>query len=277
MINSQEIIERSIWSAINEVLIDLDMAIDPNKYLPVSPQNKKLADEAISKLKRYIPVYGPGSSQSKGAKTSPRIVINTRGFIPGAIGLPKILREKKQGIGYTTTEQHFSTLDHMVDVHLVANNQEDIRLLTDVMFWALPQMGYIKPYLSDSLLDSGNIFIQLANFFDNPNTEAGLLEKVYQFNLTDCLVYEKLTKVKVDDGEAIDLIPIITDVSLALDQLGYRIDDLVQAESTTAIISWDLPKLLWNKSENLVGNTKTNYLFFTPNIPPEEIIIEELL
>lgn len=239
MINSQEIIERSIWSAINEVLIDLDMAIDPNKYLPVSPQNKKLADEAISKLKRYIPVFGPGSSQSKGAKASPRIVINARGFIPGAIGLPKILREKKQGLGYTTTEQHFSTLDHMVDVHLVANNQEDIRLLTDVMFWALPQMGYIKPYLSDSLLDSGNIFIQLANFFDNPNTEAGLLEKVYQFNLTDCLVYEKLAKTTIDGEEVVDILPFITDVSLALDQLGYTVDDLVHTPDTLYYLAND--------------------------------------
>ena len=223
MINSQEIIERSIWSAINEVLINLDMAIDPNKYLPVSSENQRLADEAISKLQRYIPVYGSGNSQSKGQKVTPRIVINSRGFIPGSIGLPGVLMEKREGIGYTTTAQAFGTLDHMVDVHLVANNQQDIRLLTDVLFYSIPQIGYLKPYTSEEFLFSGNIFIQLVNFFDNPNTEYGIMEKVYQFNINDYVVYEK-------PASQTEVIPFITDIGLALSQLGYNLDDLVKVE-----------------------------------------------
>lgn len=225
MINSQEILERSIWSAINNILIDLSMAIDPNKYMPITPENKRLADEAISKLKRYIPVFGTGSSQSKGQKTTPRIVINSRGFIPGSIGLPSVLLEKQNGIGYTTTEQSFGTMDHMIDVHLVANNQEDIRLLTEVLFYAIPHTGYIKPYTSEKFLFSGNIFVQLVNFFDNPNTEAGLMEKVYQFTINDYVVFEKLPTDTDTDKE---IIPFITDVSLALDKLGYDLVSLSQ-------------------------------------------------
>lgn len=222
MVNSQEILERSIWSAINSVLIDLDMAIDPNKYLPVSHENKMLAEEAIRKLKRYIPVFGTGNSQSKGNKTTPRIVINSRGFIPGSIGLPGSLLEKKNGIGYTTTEQSYGTLDHMIDIHLVANNQEDIRLLTEVLFYSIPHTGYIKPYTEDKFLYSGNIFIQLVNFFDNPNLDMGIMEKVYQFSINDCVVYDRLPT-----GDPENIIPFITDVSLALDQLGYNLEDLV--------------------------------------------------
>ena len=219
MVSSQEIIERSVWSAINEVLINLDMAIDPNKYLPVTPENRQKSQEAISKLKRYIPVYGTGSSQSKGKKETPRIVINARGFIPGSVGLPKELREKQIGVGYTSIEYPSNTVDQFIDVHLVANNQDDLRLLHSILFWSLPQKGYIKPYTSESFLDSGNIFVHLVNFFDNPDTDTGILEKVYQFQITDCLLYEKV----VDK----DPIPIITDINLALEQLGYNIEDLV--------------------------------------------------
>lgn len=219
MVSSQEVIERSIWSAINEVLINLDMSIDPNRYLPVTPENKKSADQAIKFLKRYIPVFSTGSSQSKGSKVTPRIVINARGFFPGSVGLPKFLRDKEVGVGYTTTEEPYNTLDQLVDIHLVANNQEDLRLLHQVLFWSIPQKGYIKPYTEDSLLVTGNIFIQLVNFFDNPDLDNGILEKVYQFNISDCILEEKITE---------EVITPIKDITLSLEELGY---DLIQLTS----------------------------------------------
>lgn len=223
MVSSQELIERSIWSAINEVLINLDMAIDPNKYLPVTIENQKLADEAIKSLKRYIPVFGTGSSQSKGSKVTPRIVINARGFFPGSIGLPKVLMEKEVGVGYTTTEEPYNTLDQLIDIHLVANNQEDLRLLHQVLFWSIPQKGYIKPYTEDSLMLTGNIFVQLVNFFDNPDLDNGLLEKVYQFSISDCLLEEKITD---------EVITPLRDITLSLEELGYDLIKLTQDKNS---------------------------------------------
>ena len=39
MVNSQEIIERSIYMALLRVTIELGYGLDPNNYLPVSVEN----------------------------------------------------------------------------------------------------------------------------------------------------------------------------------------------------------------------------------------------
>ena len=95
----------------------------------------------------------------------------------------------------------YETIDQYVDIHLVAQNQEDLRLLHQILFWSIPQRGYIKPYTSKKLLTSGNIFIELGNFFDYSNINLGILEKVYQFKIYDTLVGE------VEDIQN-DLVPI---------------------------------------------------------------------
>lgn len=224
MVNSQELIERSVWSAINQVLIGLQMTVDPNNYLPITIENQKRCEEDIKRLKRYIPVFGTGSSQAKGSKVTPRIVINSRGFLPGSIGLPKILLEKKVGVGYTTTECPSSTLDQFIDIHLVANNQEDLRLLHQVLFWSIPSKGYIKPYLSDVFLSSGNIFIDQVNFFDNPDVDNGILEKVYQFQVTDSLILEYPEDT---ENENSNIIPFITDISAVLGKNNQSLVNIV--------------------------------------------------
>lgn len=219
MVESQLILERSIWSAINDVAVNLGVTIDPNKYQPISPENKTKLDEDIAKLKKYIAIYGTGNSQSKGQKITPRIVINARGFYPGSIGLPKVLLEKQVGVGYTAIEEPYETLDQLVDIHLVASNQDDMRLLHQILFWSIPQRGYIKPYDEDAFLFSGNIFVELSNFYDNPNTEVGLMEKVYQFNIYDCLLEEKESNIVVTP---------IKDINLTLEDFGY---DLIKLAS----------------------------------------------
>lgn len=41
MINSQEIIERSIYQALLNASIKLGYSLDPNNYLPISIENQK--------------------------------------------------------------------------------------------------------------------------------------------------------------------------------------------------------------------------------------------
>ena len=175
MINSQEIIERSIYQALLNASIKLGYSLDPNNYLPISIENQKRFKEDMDKLNKYIWVFGTGNNQSKDKKLTPRIVVNARGFYPGGIGLPKLLIQKEEGIGFTATEEPYETIDQFIDIHLIANNQEDLRLLHQVMFYSIPQRGYLKPYNVDEFLFSGNIFLELVNFFDIPNLDFGLL------------------------------------------------------------------------------------------------------
>ena len=128
MYNSQEIIERSIYSALLQVAIALGYSVDPNDYLPVSETNAARMKADIQALQKYIPVFGTANSSSKDKKTTPRIVVNARGFYPGMVGLPKEIVGKEVGLGYTANEEPYETLDQYIDIHLVANTQEDLRI-----------------------------------------------------------------------------------------------------------------------------------------------------
>lgn len=199
MVNSQEIIERSIYTNILEVTKTLGYTVDPNDYLPVSEENSKRlkADiQAIAKSKgHFIEVFGTANNASKDAKKSPRIVVDARGFFPGGVGLEKQLLEKQVGIGYTATEEPYSTVDQYINIHLVANNQRELRLLHQILFQSIPVKGYIKPYTESQLLFTGNIFIELINFYDSPNLSVGLMEKVYEFSIEDTLMGESDTDI----------------------------------------------------------------------------------
>lgn len=212
MVNSQEIIERSIYMALLRVTIELGYGLDPNNYLPVSIENSEKFQQDLKNLNKYIPIIGTGNATSKDQKITPRIVLNARGFYPGSIGLPKELIEKAEGIGFTANEEPYETLDQYIDVHLVANNQDDLRLLHQIMFWSLPQRGYIKPYTADKFLPYGNIFIEVGNFFDYPNVNLGLLEKVYEYRIYDTLIGEK-------EDVITDIVPM-TSVTVLLEKYG---------------------------------------------------------
>lgn len=212
MVNSQEIIERSIYMALLRVTIELGYGLDPNNYLPVSVENSEKFQQDLKNLNKYIPIIGTGNATSKDQKITPRIVLNARGFYPGNIGLPRELIEKAEGIGFTANEEPYETLDQYIDVHLVANNQDDLRLLHQIMFWSLPQRGYIKPYTADKFLPYGNIFIEVGNFFDYPNVNLGLLEKVYEYRIYDTLIGEK-------EDVPTDIVPM-TSVTLLLEKYG---------------------------------------------------------
>jgi len=208
MVNSQEVIERSIYSAILNTSVALGYSINPEEYLPVSEANSRKYAEAKKNLKKFVGIFGTGNNQSKDMKVTPRIVVNARGFYPGNIGLPKQLIGKEEGIGYTATEVPYSTIDQYIDIHLVANNQEDLRLLHQITFYSIPQRGYLKLYNQDKFLFSGNIFLELVNFFDTPNLEVGIMEKIYQFVVEDTLAYE--------NTEPLDWVPI-TDISAVIE------------------------------------------------------------
>lgn len=212
MVNSQEIIERSIYMALLRVTIELGYGLDPNNYLPVSVENSEKFQQDLKNLNKYIPIIGTGNATSKDQKITPRIVLNARGFYPGNIGLPRELIEKAEGIGFTANEEPYETLDQYIDVHLVANNQDDLRLLHQIMFWSLPQRGYIKPYTADKFLPYGNIFIEVGNFFDYPNVNLGLLEKVYEYRIYDTLIGEK-------EDIITDIVPM-TSVTVLLEKYG---------------------------------------------------------
>lgn len=218
MIESQEIIERSVYSALLTTAVTLGYTLDPQKYLPVSAENeaKYKSDLANLQNKPFVGIFGTANNQSKGQKITPRIVVNAKGFYPGAIGMPKEILEKSEELGgWIGREYPYEALDQYIDIHLVANTQEDLRLLHQILFWSIPQRGYIKPYTEDQFLFSGNIFLEVVNFYDTPNLANGVMEKIYEFVIFDSLI-------GTQDKGLTDVVPI-KDISVLLENYGYTL------------------------------------------------------
>ncbi|MBD4337030.1 hypothetical protein GUH15_13360, partial [Xanthomonas citri pv. citri] len=81
------------------------------------------------------------------------------------------------------SEFPYETKDITIDIHLVATTQNDMRLLHSILHEALPTRGYIRPYFNDleewdkgRIAPTGNLFIEIGNFYDHPDESHGLLE-----------------------------------------------------------------------------------------------------
>lgn len=213
MLNSQEIIERSIYYAILSVLIQKGLSLNPMDYLPLSAANAaryKSDREAIeSEHKMYIELYGVSDALSKGPKNTPRIVITSHGFYPGDIGFEKTqVDPDEEENNFIVSEMPFEAIDQFIDIRLVADNIAQSRLLHNIVNTAIPQRGYIKPYNLENTPKDGNIFIMASNYFSADDNEKGLIEKVYQFTIKDTLL---------SDPISIDSIVPLIDIQLLLE------------------------------------------------------------
>lgn len=225
METSQTIIERSLYAALLRVALSIGRTINPEDYLPISEENQKKQEADIKALgKKYIAIFGVGNNQARGAKIVPRITIDLTGYYPGDVGVEQfMIGDKEANENYSLYLQPFDVKDSMFDIHLVAGNVEDMRTLHQIMYTALPARGYIKPftyktikeYLENPGLEkTGNLFLNIGNYYDHNDTDHGILEKVYTYNCIDGLLDQTI----VDDGTVsgikevnLDIVPDSTD------------------------------------------------------------------
>lgn len=209
MVDSQEIIERSFYSALLDTTKRMGLTLDPSEY---PKAEVKKYEQDIKKIKEekgfYIKIFGVGSNQSKGMKEDPRIVITSQGFMPGNVGLNKLHMERVN-TEYIVSETPFEAIDQYIDVRLVCNNIEHARLLHQILYRSIPQRGYLKPWVYEKAPFSGNIFVVATNFYDDPNTEHGLIEKVYTWEVQDTLIappvpVDILTPIKEIDVDIVN-------------------------------------------------------------------------
>lgn len=220
MVTSQEIVERSLYTALLNMAIKMGYTVNPEDYLPTSIEGSKRFQEDLKEIESrkgfYIGVFGVGNNQSRGIKMTPRITVEAEGFYPGDVGLPEYIIDKEEGIGYTSTEVAYEALSQYMNIRLVATTYEQMRILHQIMFWSVPQRGYIKPYTEPRFMWSGNIFLRIVNFYNMPDLENGIIEKVYQFEVQDCLIIEKDTPQ--------DILTPIRDISCLLEPPQYTLN-----------------------------------------------------
>lgn len=231
MVKSEEIVERSFYVSLLKEMLNLGVTVNPDDYLPLSEENEKLFKDAIKQCKPFIPLFGIGNNQSRGAKEVPRITLELQGYFPGDIGHPASGLEATEG-GYQVVEYDWESKDITIDVHLVSQTQNQMRLLHNILYRALPPRGYLIPYLNNDfetyknlrVKPTGNLYIELTNYYDHPDLDHGLLEKVYSYTCQDGILYSK-------DLEG-EIVPPITDISLLLYPNSVPEDDAINLHIT---------------------------------------------
>lgn len=203
MVTTQEIIERSLYASLMQVALQLNRTIDPDLYLPVSVENQQRYKEAVEAIgDKFIYIFGVGNNQVRGPKIVPRITIDLNAYYPGNIGTEAFMvGEEKENEEYRQYSYPFETKNVQFDIHLVANRVEDLRLLHSILYTALPVRGYIKPFVESTLQEylehkginkTGNLYIEVSNYYDHNDQEHGLLEKVYSYTVIDSYIEENL-------------------------------------------------------------------------------------
>lgn len=216
MVSSQEIVERTFYISLLYTALKMGITLDPELYLPLSEENQDRFQKDKEAMKKFVPIFGMGNNQSRGAKTCPRVTLELQAYYPGEIGIPGFdIDYNDIGENYQAVAYPFDTKDISIDVHLVANTQDDLRMLHTLMYYALPAKGYIAPYYNDfeawkksRVLPYGNLFIEVGNYYDKNDVDHGILEKVYTYICKDCIVYSEV----IDNA---DIVPI-RDISLLL-------------------------------------------------------------
>lgn len=180
------------------VALENGLTLDPDQYQPVNQETINRYNQDKSKLKKYVHIFGIGNNHSRGPKEVPRITLELQGYYPSAFGIEKLgldnIGTKSRVIEYDVCPK-----DTIIDVHLVSENQEDMRLLHSIMYAALPSRGYIPPFTGDKAqyFNSGvgstnNLFISVSNFYDKDELGHGLLEKVYSYTVHNGMILERL-------------------------------------------------------------------------------------
>lgn len=199
MVTSQEIIENTFYISLLNETLERNLTINPEDYLDYNktPPLPSLDGERRYKIDReaignkFVSIFGIGNNQSRGAKEAPRITLELKSYYPGSIGLPLEDLDDNNVIDFG-----YETKDILIDVHLVASTQNEMRVLHDIMYKALPARGYIKPYIGKRLKDwkeseslkTGNLYIEVGNYYDHQDLSHGLLEKVYTYTVRDGLL-----------------------------------------------------------------------------------------
>ena len=202
MVTTQEIIERSLYASLMQVTLGINKTIDPELYLPLSKSNQQRYQYDKDALDKFIYIFGVGNNQVRGPKIVPRITVDLNAYYPGDVGVEAfMIGDEKENDMYRQYMYPFETKNAQFDIHLVADKVEDMRMLHSIMYTALPVRGYIKPFLENTLQEylqvrglnkSGNLYLEVSNFYDHNDKEHGLLEKVYSYTVVDCYIDEKV-------------------------------------------------------------------------------------
>jgi hypothetical protein len=191
---AEELIQLTIYHSIREKLVTDGWLPDILNYDVENPDiaTAQLAIKAYTDAMKAInlekgfciEVFPFSSSEAKGFKKVPRIVIDILQFLPGFIGNDTQMTYERQGEYFVRVQSESLLSDLDFNVYIVGNTAKQIRVMNDIISKVLPKRGYIKRHNSD-FLTSGNLFIKLNDAQKSENLPEGIMERVFRYELPE--------------------------------------------------------------------------------------------
>lgn len=186
----QEVIERSLFERLRTECVDKGYLPDITTY-PETPAGNEAYLTAIQTISDSskgfaIEPFQNSSSQAKGMKRVPRMVINPQPFMEGALGGDSRRVYQLNGTTYDAKILPPQTSEYYFNVHLISSSAAQMRVLNAIMSLSIPVRGYI-PFYNDS---NYNFFVRKLSGYNAPQTDEGIQETVYRFQVPDIFEVE---------------------------------------------------------------------------------------
>lgn len=215
--NIEQALERTIFHLLRKKTVEFGYLPNIDDY-DIENTNLNIAETeterfnndliAITNSKGFsIEVFNYANNQYYGTKKPPRIVVETESLLQGQLGTDTTPQYKKNIDGSFIAKQSVSLLsDFYFNVHLIANNVNEIRVLHEIMVQCLPRRGYVPWYNQDGLLPSFNLLVRYLSMADYSWTAEGIIEKVYRYEIPDA--HEVDDKIIIDNVSSIKQINV---------------------------------------------------------------------
>lgn len=213
---TQERVERSIYERIRLELVDKGYLPDITLYNSNTALNQTDWEAAMATIRTTmgfcIELFGAGSYEKNDDKKVPRIVIDSGFFSEGTLGGDQTtyFQLADDNLSYEAYKRPPQASQLDLNIHVVASSTKEIRIAQSILGLALQTRGYLPLYteVPNEIQETGNFFYRRAGVADLPQTEEGVIEKVYRYVIDD--VYEV-------EPTPLDSASIITEITLDVD------------------------------------------------------------
>lgn len=244
--NIQEIVERSIYEAIRKLLVSEGYIADVRDNLAFPKNGEDLSEagqvawdaslKSIQQAKQFaVEIFNNSSSQTKGLKRVPRITIIPRRLMPGELGMEPGYTTKQSEADPNAFEnfENPSETSHLwLDVILTSNSTKQERFLNAVLGKVIGAKKFIPRYDKPT----EKFFIKQTNYYDIPDTQEGIEEKVYSFEVPDLIMFGE----KIGNTSIINMITMetkITDILKNVDANGVIIGPYADGDNLIVDLS----------------------------------------
>lgn len=223
-----EIVDRSVFEKIRLLLVEHgltpDVTLYPNTPAGVDAYRAELA--VIKSTKGFaIELFGSGSSQKKYEKKTPRIVFIPRRIYAGDLGGNPEYIYTFNGTKFDAEVRPPQTSVYQFEISLVSDEIRQERAMNAIIGLALSKRAYVPFYTNVTTGDNEEFFAIQTTFRDVPDTEFGIMEKIYTYEARD--LWDRENTFIPDAAAPLDEVTLTTVPSINEDDIDEGIVTII--------------------------------------------------